>query len=231
MNFEETFGITPKKLLLIIADLALNLIIIIGFVFIIRTYLISPFQVFGPSMCDTLNNIEGKCQRGFGEYIIVNKLGYLNILGWQIGTPNRGDVVVFHPPHNSEEFFIKRVIGLPGETVKLKNGEVYIYNEKNPQGFKLNETYLNTYNKGNTHPYTENFTSFEVPAGTYFVLGDNRNSSSDSRSCFKEKASDPDCGEGNATSYLPMANIEGQAWLILWPLDKISALSVPNYNN
>lgn len=212
-------------------DLLLNIVIIVGLVFLIRTFVISPFQVFGPSMCDTLNNVDGTCQRSYGEYLIVNKLGYQNFLGWQVGLPKRGDIIVFHPPQTNEEFFIKRVIGMPGETVQLKNGKVYIFNKEHPEGFELNEPYLNAINTGNTHPYRDDLTVFEVPKDQYFAMGDNRVASSDARSCFKEKAGGEICKGENESSYLTMSHIEGKAWLILWPLNKLSALADPVYNN
>ncbi len=211
-----------------IGDIGLNLIIIIGLVYIIRTFLISPFEVYGPSMCDTLNNINNECQQGHGEYIIVNKATYGNFFGYQIGTPMRGDIIVFHPPQNDKEYFIKRIIGLPGETVKLENGEVYIYNKDNPQGYKLEENYLNQENKGKTRPYNAGDTVFKVPSNQYFVLGDNRNHSSDSRSCFKEYSSQ-DCGKPGATPFLKPAEIEGKAWIVLWPISKLEILQRPTY--
>jgi signal peptidase I len=210
-------------------DIVLNIAIIVALVLVIRTFFISPFQVFGPSMCDTLNNIDNKCMKGYGEYIIINKFGYQNIIGWQVGTPKRGDIIVFHPPHNKEEYFIKRVIGLPGETVKLIDGYVYIFNEQSKEGFKLDEPYLNDSNKGNTHPYIKDLNTFEVPEANYFVMGDNRLYSSDSRHCFRESLSDNNCGKDPLAPFLPRPNIEGKAWIILWPLSKISAISDPTY--
>lgn len=209
-------------------DIILNLIIIVGLVIIIRTYIISPFQVFGPSMCDSFNYFDGKCQHSYGEYIIVNKIGYLNILGWQVGTPQRGDVIVFHPPHNDEEFFIKRVIGLPGETIKLKDGEVYLYNSEHPEGFRLNEPYLNAKNKGNTEIRDAGDT-FNVPEGSYLAFGDNRTGSSDARTCFNENISQGRCGENSNSAYLTLDHIEGKAMVVLWPLSKISVVPNPIY--
>jgi signal peptidase I len=210
-------------------DVALNIIMIVALVVIIRTFIISPFQVYGPSMCDTLNNVDGTCQRAYGEYLIVNKLGYQNIFGWKIGVPKRGDIIVFHPPMNNNEFFIKRIIGLPGETVQLKDGKVYVFNQEKPEGFELKEDYLNSINSGNTNPFNRNNTVFEVPKDSYFVMGDNRTASSDSRSCFQETASNEPCkGEGKSP-FLTMDHIEGKAWLVLWPLNKISALKDPTY--
>lgn len=210
-------------------DVVLNIVIIVALVFLIRTFVISPFQVSGPSMCDTLNYIDGQCQRNFGEYLIVNKFTYQNFLGWQIGLPQRGDIVVFHPPRNDNEFFIKRIIGLPGETVKLKGGDVYIYNKEHPEGFVLDEQYLNSVNSGNTHPYRDDLTIFEIPQGNYIVFGDNRIASSDSRSCFKETPGGQPCKQGEASPYLPLDHIEGKAWIILWPLSKISLVQNPAY--
>lgn len=210
-------------------DIALNLVIIVGLVFVIRSYLISPFQVYGPSMCDTLNYIDDNCNRGYGEYLIVNKFNYQNFLGWQVGLPKRGDIVVFHPPLNDEEFFIKRIIGLPGETVKIEDGKVFIYNDERPDGYELEEQYLSANNAGATHPLISNLRTFEVPENQYFVLGDNRQQSSDSRSCFIESLSGSKCGENGSTPFLTMDNMEGKAALILWPLQKISTVNRPKY--
>lgn len=209
-------------------DVVLNIVIIVGMVIIIRSYLISPFQVYGPSMCNTLNFIDGQCQHSYGEYIIVNKLGYQNFFGLRIGLPKRGDIIVFRPPRNKDEFFIKRIIGLPGETVKLKNGDVYIFNKEKPEGFKLDEKYLSFTNQGNTMPLG-GISLFEVPADQYFALGDNRVASSDSRSCFKESPTGEKCGQGEVTPYLPLENIEGKAWIVLWPLSKLQILPDPEY--
>lgn len=209
-------------------DIALNIIIIVGLVFIIRTFVISPFQVFGSSMCDTFNFFDGKCNNGYGEYIIVNKFGYQNFGGWQVGTPQRGDVVVFHPPHNDQEFFIKRIIGLPGETIKLEDKKVVVYNDEHPNGYEIDESYLNERNTDNTKP-REAGSVFEVPDESYFVLGDNRVGSSDSRSCFKESISQGKCGENGNSPYLTLDHIEGKAMLVLWPLNHISTVKNPEY--
>ncbi|MBU0668020.1 signal peptidase I [Patescibacteria group bacterium] len=210
-------------------DIGLNLIIIVGLVFLIRTFIVSPFQVYGSSMCDSFNFIDNKCQNGYGEYIIVNKFGYQNFFGWQVGLPQRGDVVIFHPPGNNREFFIKRVIGLPEETVKIKDNKIFIFNDEYPQGVQLEEDYLNSKNKDNTRP-REAGDVFEVPENSFFVLGDNRLGSSDSRSCFRENVSQGNCGENGNSPYLPMNHIEGKALFVLWPLNKLAIVSNPTYN-
>ena len=116
-----------------------------------------------------------------GEYVIVSKLSY------RLGSPQRGDIIVFHPPPNPKEEYIKRVIGLPGDQVTIENGFVSV------NGQRLNETYLRA--KPN---YTGTWT---VPEGQLFVLGDNRNNSSDS----------------SKWGTVPMDYVVGKAVLVYWP--------------
>jgi signal peptidase I len=212
------FGLQKK--LLLSADIVLNVLIVVILVVFMRTFIMTPFQVYGISMCDTLNYINNKCQDGYGDYIIINKSSYLRLPGWTVGTPQRGDIIVFRPPHNNHEFYIKRVIALPGETVKLIDGFVYIFNQQYPDGVKIAEPYLTAENLGSTFA-TNGISEFKVPENEYFVLGDNRKRSSDSRICFKESAASPSCGEKGASSYLTMDNIEGKAALALWPNPRV----------
>lgn len=201
-------------------DLIFTVIGIVFIVVIIRTFIMSPFQVYGISMCNTFNFMDRKCHEGFGDYLIINKSSYLQLGNWSAGKPQRGDVIVFRPPQHSNEFYIKRVIGLPGEKVKLVDGEVYVYNQKHPEGVKLNETYLNSDNKGNTFA-SGGIDEFNVPEDQYLVFGDNRKRSSDSRLCFKETLASPDCGEDGVTPYLKLEQIEGKASLALWPSPRV----------
>ena len=218
-----------QRKILFAADLTLNVLVVVILVILIRTFIMSPFQVYGISMCDTLNFINNKCQDGYGDYIIINKSSYLSLPGWTAGTPQRGDVIVFRPPHNNNEFYIKRVIGLPGEQLKLIDGFVYIFNEQNPEGVKLDEPYLSAQNHGNTFA-TGGISEFDIPEGKYLVLGDNRQRSSDSRLCFKESEASPSCGENGATPYLSPGEIEGKAALVLWPTPMIiNTASYPEF--
>ena len=96
------------------------------------------------------------------DRVIGNRLAYLN------STPKRGDIVIFKFPDNPKVLYIKRVIGMPGEELEVKDGKVYI------DGEALDEPYLNVVTEGNFGPY-------EIPDGAYFMMGDNRNDSADSR--------------------------------------------------
>ncbi len=241
MNFEQPPH-HPKKrsgfkeAAKFIAELLLDAVIIVSLVVIIRLYLIAPFHVHGTSMCNTLNYSNGVCNNGYGEYLIISKLGYT------LGQAKRGDIIVFRPPGHTQygrlesllktllrldeqEFFIKRIVGLPGETVELKNGQVYITNEEHPQGFKLKEPYLSDINQGNTQPLIPGKTKFIVPKERYLAFGDNRAVSTDARSCFKSSISGTCNFEKDA--YLSMDQIEGRASMILFPLEKLSFIKNP----
>lgn len=207
-----------KEVSYFILDVSVNAIIIVSLVILIRFYIISPFRVSGPSMCDTLNIIAGTCVSGNGEYIIVNKFLYHHWFGTQIQPPERGDIIVFRPPLSfKDDFYIKRIIGLPSETIQIKDGKVFIFNAENQSGFELQETYLNERNADKTQIGSSAQNSYTVPKNNYFVLGDNRNASSDSRHCFSQRG----CTSEEATAFLPFENIEGKAWLVLWPLSNI----------
>jgi len=218
-----------KRRLFFLLELLVNLAILSALVLLIKSYLISPFRVYGQSMCDTINFIDGKCEYEFGEYIIVDKFSYQNFFGWQLSKPKRGDIIVLHPPkssHHQKEYYIKRIIGLPKEKIVLLNGNVYIFNKNHPDGFKLEEKYLSTKNQSRTQQQQFNLNTFEIPEGKYFVMGDNRIASTDSRSCFKPKFSN-NCKDGSA--FLSPSQIQGKAWISLWPLSKIRFIKSNEY--
>ncbi len=124
-----------------------------------------------------------------GEFILVNKLAY------RLGNYNRGDVVVFHYPRDPQEDYIKRIIGLPGDRVDVKDGHVFI------NGQELEEPYIAA-----APQYTN---SWQVPEGQIFVLGDNRNQSSDSHSW----------------GFVPSNLVVGKAMVIYWPLAELKILN------
>ncbi|PIR53439.1 signal peptidase I [Candidatus Peregrinibacteria bacterium CG10_big_fil_rev_8_21_14_0_10_49_10] len=192
-------------------DVVLNIVIIVAIVGAIRTFLISPFQVEGSSMSDTLEH---------KEYIIINKLAY------HIGTPKNGDVVVFRPPTDMKKHYVKRVIGTPGDTITIKNGEVYIKRKDDIREELLPEPYLSERNKGKTyrHPPTSGDTSeisYTVPEGEYFLLGDNRQGSLDSRSFMDE--------DDHPAPFVPEDDMKGLVWFIALPVTRMHALQPPDY--
>ncbi|MBU1992720.1 MAG: signal peptidase I [Patescibacteria group bacterium] len=201
-----------KNGLIFIADIALNVAILFVLVFSIREFFVAPFQIFGPSMCDTLNNYDEECQDGYGEYIILKKWHYL------FNEPERYDIVVFHPPHKEDTFYIKRIIGMPGEEVNIRDGNIFI------DGKNLEEEYLNEENHGATKAFVK--TRFVVPNNSYFLLGDNRTQSTDSRTCFENEKFG--CEKDKATSFITKENIEGKAWIVLWPFEYSRVIKTPS---
>lgn len=125
----------------------------------IRMFIAQPFVVSGESMFPTFDD---------GQYLIVDEISYLT------KGPHRGDVVIFKYPNDPSRFFIKRIIGLPNETVQIKGDVVKIINTEHPEGFVLKEDYVN-------EKFSVNQT-YKTGTDEYFVMGDNRNKSSDSRS-------------------------------------------------
>ncbi len=155
---EVTLAPEPKKenaLLDIVRFSLIALIIVIP----IRTFIAQPFIVSGASMENTFYT---------GEYLIVDQLSY------ELHSPKRGEVIVFRYPKDPSKFFIKRVIGLPGETLSIEGSTVRISNPQYPNGFILDEPYIKSMENGTE--LTE-----ELGDREYFVMGDNRDQSSDSR--------------------------------------------------
>jgi signal peptidase I len=135
---------------------AITLIIIIP----IRLWIMQPFFVSGASMEPSFDN---------GDYLIIDELTY------HFEQPSRGDVIVFKYPEDPSQYYIKRIIGLPGETVEIQDGQVYIYNKDNANGFLLEQSSygIQGFTFGNMKTTLDN--------NQYFVMGDNRSLSSDSR--------------------------------------------------
>lgn len=218
---QNSLGLSPKnsmKLKSFFFDLVINLSIIVALAVVIRVFLIEPFNVQGSSMCDTLNFVNGQCVNS-EERIIVNKLSYAEPLGINFGDPQRNDIVVFLPPQGKDESYIKRIIGLPGETLELRDGQVIISNSAQPEGFVLDEPYLNEKNAGKTFAMA-GVSKFTMAENEYFVMGDNRAASSDSRVCFRVSST---CQPGDRRA-ITKDDIKGKAWISIWPINKIRFL-------
>jgi len=175
-----------KAFLLALWEVAEVVIVAVIAVLVIRTFLIQPFLVSGASMEPNFNS---------GNYLIVDEITY------SFREPKRGEVVVFRYPDNPSTFYIKRIVGLPGEKVTIGKGAVSVANGDDT--IVLDEPYLSAGLK------TSGNISVTLGGGEYFVLGDNRNYSFDSRSW----------------GALPKENIIGVARLRLYPLNKVQAFS------
>lgn len=160
----------------------------------IRYFLIQPFYVKGASMEPNFFD---------HEYLVIDELSY------RLREPARGDIVVFRYPRNPRQFFIKRVVGIPGETVVVSGGKTKIINEEHPGGVFLDESgYL-----------AESVTTageklVKLGADEYYLLGDNRTQSLDSRIFGPVKRE----------------FIVGRVWVRGWPLDKIGTFPSPDYD-
>ncbi len=150
----------------------------------IRLYIAQPYLVSGASMDPTFQN---------GDYLIIDELSY------HLSEPKRGDVIVFRYPQKPSLFFIKRIIGLPGEIIKSSNGRVTVYTKENQIGFPVDESYL-------PKEYSGSFSPIQLEKTEYFVMGDNRDASLDSR----------------AWGALPENNIIGKVFVRLFPPQRIS---------
>ena len=149
-------------------------------IFLVLNLTTGRFQVRGSSMEPTLHD---------GQYLVIGKVMY-----W-IHPPERGDVIVFRPPQNPAEDYIKRIVGLPGEQVEIRDGAVWV------DGTPLEEPYVTSLG-----PYSSTWT---LGDGEYFVLGDNRTNSSDS----------------HTWGTLPEENVVGKAWLCYWPPEEWSMVA------
>src|SRR3989338_5742042 len=188
MNEGITQNLAPRSEILAFVWETIKVVIIsLAIILPIRYYLVQPFFVKGASM---ESNFED------GDYLLIDEISY------RFSEPVRGDVIVFRYPEDRSQFFIKRIIGMPGETIEVKNNKVIIYNTESTDGFALGEDYLDT------NQETLGNLLMRLDDNEYFVLGDNRLASSDSRRW----------GAVNKTL------ITGRAFIRPWPVSKISKI-------
>ena len=162
-------------------------------ILILHVYVFQPNEVSGKSMYPYLED---------KDRIITEKVTY------RLNEPKRGDVIVFKYPLNKNEDFIKRIIALPNEEIELKNSLITIYNPSNPQGLILKENYLPKGTITNGRAFLTEGKRVKVPEDHYFVMGDNREGSSDSRQW----------------GFISRKDIVGRAAIRIWPANTFSLL-------
>ncbi|GAB4547929.1 MAG: signal peptidase I [Anaerolineae bacterium] len=169
---EEKTPTTWETVKTVVREILETIILTVIIFFLIQT-VVRNFRVVGTSMEPNLHD---------SQYLIVDKISY------RLGEPQRGDVIVFEPPNRPGEDYVKRVIGVPGDLVEIQNGQVYI------NGNPLDEPYV-------VYAGSYSMSPRRVGAGELFVLGDNRNSSSDSHNW----------------GMLSQDKVVGKAWISYWP--------------
>ncbi len=160
-------------------------LVIAGAIFVvIYAFLFRPYQVNGHSMDPNFQN---------GEYVLTN------LIQMRLSSLKRGDIVVFNSPVDKEKDYIKRIIGLPGDTVKIDNGEVFV------NGTQLSQSFLPSNVRTAAGDFLGEGQEVIVPESSYFVMGDNRGASSDSRQW----------------GFVKKDEVIGKSFLVYWPLNRL----------
>lgn len=185
-----------KRLGTFFLDILEVIVFAVGIFFFVYLLIMRPHKIKGQSMMPNFPD---------SEYLLTEKVSYY------VRKPERGDVVVLAPPPEVSETdeFIKRIIALPGERIMLKGGKVYVNNNV------LNEPYLPSDIYTPTGPFMDDGEEFTIPAGEYYVMGDNRANSSDSR----------------YWGPITRSEITGRAWVVYWPPKLAGVVQTPNYSN
>ncbi|MCI5567798.1 MAG: signal peptidase I [Veillonellaceae bacterium] len=163
-------------------DWIVSIVIAVALALFIRQFIVELYVVDGPSMRPTLLS---------EERLVVNKFVY------RVRNPERGEIIVFKYPRDTSRDFIKRVIAVPGDTIKIEDGRVYVNRELKDEPYILEKT-------------LSDYPEATVPEGHIFVMGDNRNNSEDSR--FAD------------VGFVPYELVKGKAVLVFWPLDNMKTL-------
>ncbi len=184
------FGATLGAVVMFFLEVVQIVIIAAAIIIPVRYFLVQPFIVKGASMEPNFYE---------NEYLIIDEISY------RFSEVERGDVVVFRPPTGIHDHYIKRIIGLPGETVEIDDGTITIFNDEYPNGVELREDYIEEYTSGHQR--------VTLSLNEYYVLGDNRDESLDSR---KFGAVNEDL-------------IIGKAWIRGLPLERLGTIDLPSY--
>ncbi|TSC74265.1 MAG: signal peptidase I [Parcubacteria group bacterium Gr01-1014_44] len=185
-DFEEQRGPNRKEFVSFFWELIKVVLISLAIVIPVRYFLFQPFFVKGASMEPTFND---------GDYVLIDEVSY------RFRDPQRGEVVIFRSPQDRSQFFIKRVIGLPGEKIQISNNKITLFNQQNQKGFVLDESFY-------LDPGAPTMGNLQdtMNENNFFVLGDNRSHSSDSR----------------LWGAVDRKLITGRVMFRAWPLDKIA---------
>jgi signal peptidase I len=182
-----------KRVVGAIFDFLQGIVVVLAVLVMVYLFIMSPQEINGASMEPNFHN---------GEFILTNKVLY------KFRDPKRGDVIIFKSPRNKEVDYIKRIIGLPGETVKLENNTFYI------NGQKVEEPYLPAGIVVFGGSFLQEGSEIVVPPGQYFVSGDNRPHSSDSREF----------------GTIAKEDFIGAAFFRYWPFSQLGIIPHPTYN-
>ena len=190
--WQKRFGPIAGSFIAFLVEVIQIVIISAAIIIPVRYFLIQPFYVKGASMEPTFFE---------KEYLIIDEITF------RFRVPERGEVIVFRYPKDPSEFFIKRIIGIPGDTIEITDGRITIYNEEHPNGVLLNEeSYLEEKTTGRKRT--------TLNANEYYVLGDNRDASLDSRNFGP----------------IVLDDMVGRVWIRGLPLSRASVFEVPHYN-
>lgn len=192
-----------KRLGAFFLDVSEVIVFAIGIFFFVYLLIMRPHKIDGESMMPNYKD---------AEYLLTEKVTYY------FNDPKRGDVVVLRPPLAVSEGdeFIKRIIGLPGENVRVSGGKVYINDRM------LDETYIPDSFITNEGTFLSNDINYKIPDDKYFVMGDNREHSSDSRYWGPVTL--------NLSPNTDKEGINGRAWVIYWPISQIGVTKSPTYS-
>lgn len=181
-----------KKIVNFILDFLETIVVALSIFVVIYLFIMQPHEIKGNSMEPNFSN---------NEYILTDKISY------RLHLPARGDVVIFKAPVNPDVDYIKRVIGLPGDRIKIQNGSVFVNGEKLTEDYLKDPTYLSP------GSFMSEGVEITVPPGKLFLMGDNRPHSSDSR----------------AFGPVPIDTIIGRAFFRYWPVNQLGVVPQVKY--